>query len=545
MLKRSSIGLSVVGLVFLVVYVWLAAPLNSGTNVSPRFDWPDETANYFWSQQFASTGELKIAEPLNQLADNQIHPRSFNVDNAGSLVPGSFLGLILIFGVLAKIFSSGIIIYLTPIISVIGIFAFYGIIKRIFDQKIAFWSAVLAFFNPAWWYYSASSLLPNVVFICLLLISFYFLTIVNDSNKEDVITPYAKIRPSNIFYLNFILAGIFGGLAVSIRPSEIVWIGFIYLVIFYWLKTKINWLKIIVFAFFAFLAISPTLYYQQLIFGHWYVFGYDHLQFSGSAAGCSACQGVKNLFLPFGFHPALAVANFWSAMFSRFWLWFLLALLGYLALATGRKKIPSRIYNYFLVGGIVSAFLFLYYGSWQFTDLLTLNLNTLGISYVRYWLPIFLFIIPLVAVALNWFGQFFSRKNIQPIFIIVLLILFYQSLNLVLYQNQDSLLPVKQRIVEYKKIASQVNQVTSDNSVIVTVRKDKVFFPDRKVIHSFDPLPINKELLSSLSNLVDQVPVYYYALSPESNLNISSDLHLEPVIGVSFGLETLYQVIKS
>jgi len=543
MFSKLRLSLTFLGLVFLVVCFWLITPFNSGTNIGPRFDWPDETANYFWSQQFAINSQLSIAQPINQFADNQIYPRSFNVNSNGDLVPGSFLGLILIFGVLAKIFTVDILIYLTPIFGVFGIFAFFGIIKRIFDSRIAFWSSFLVLFNPVWLYYSVTSMLPNVVFIALLLISYYFLVIVNDSNQNDVVTAYAKVRPSNIFYLNFVLAGFFGGLALSVRPSELIWVGFIYLVIFYWIRNRINWLKILVFVALFCLAILPTFYFQQIIFGHWYSVGYDQLQ-AGRQAACVVCQSVTNLFVPFGFHPGLIVYNSWTIMFSQFWLWFLLALLGYLACITNKKRLSSKVYNYFLVGFIVSIFLLFYYGSWQFTDLLTLNVNTLAISYLRYWLPIFLFIMPLVAVALDWFGNFFARRNFKPIFLLVFLILFYQSISLVLLQNQDSILPVKNRIVEYKKLADLVNQETEGNSIIVTARKDKVFFPDRKVIHSFDSLAINKELSATLSNLVEQVPVYYYALSQESDLSIGFGLFLEPIEYINNSQEVLYRVTK-
>ena len=175
MFNRSIFILIILAVVFTGVYFWLATPVKTSVVISSRFDWPDEMANYFWSEQYATTGQLAIFEPLNLVAQNQIHPRSFNVRSDGSLVPGSFLGLILFYGTLAKFFSVKAIIYFTPVLAIFGVLAFYGIIKRIFSEKIALISAVLMFFHPAWWYYSVASMLPNIAFVSLLLLGIYFL----------------------------------------------------------------------------------------------------------------------------------------------------------------------------------------------------------------------------------------------------------------------------------------------------------------------------------------------------------------------------------
>ena len=78
--------------------------------------------------------------------------------------------------------------------------------------------------------------------------------------------------------------------------------------------------------------------------------------------------------------------------------------------------------------------------------------------------------------------------------------------------------------------------------MIVTVRKDKVFFPDRKVIHTFDALSLNQDLQRVVSNLSQLVPVYYYALGPEPSLVLNHGLSLELVANI--GQEILYKVNK-
>ena len=67
----------------------------------------------------------------------------------------------------------------------------------------------------------------------------------------------------------------------------------------------------------------------------------------------------------------------------------------------------------------ISVFFAIYYGSWEFTDKLTLHLNTLGISYVRYWLPIYLLSLPFVATGILWFIRFFPKELEMPTSILV------------------------------------------------------------------------------------------------------------------------------
>jgi hypothetical protein len=151
--------------------------------------------------------------------------------------------------------------------------------------------------------------------------------------------------------------------------------------------------------------------------------------------------------------------------------------------------------------------------------------------------------LPFVAIALSWLINFLPRRWENIGLIILLLGLFYYSANLVLFANRDSIVPVRDRIVEYKKSAWEIIDSTESDSVIVTVRKDKLFFPERKVIHTFDALFLNEELLSMLPQLVEQVPVYYYALGAEPKTDISPELKLTLVKKV--GQEVLYKVTKA
>lgn len=520
---KPTLILIVIAVIFGGVYFWLATPLEVDVDISPRFDWPDEVANYFWVKQYAQTGELAIFEPLNLVAKNQIHPRSFNVRSDGSLVPGSFLGLILFYGTLAKIFGVKAIIYFTPVLALLGVLAFFGISKIIFNEKIALLSAILMLIHPAWWYYSITSMLPNVVFVSLLLLGIYFL-----------LRGTGKLRLWQI-----VASAFFTGLAVSIRPTEIVWVGVVYLIIIIYLRERLKITRLVLFLGLAFLMVLPSIYEQQILYGDFFSSGYSQL-YQDQSVVCQACQIVKSLILPFGFNPRLMVYNFWNHYLARLWWLSLLIILGLVAYFTqsGRQKI--EVFGYTLLSLFLFTWLVVYYGSWQFDDLLTVNLNTLGLSYVRYWLPLYVLALPFIAISLLWLTSFFKNRWQNIAIIILILALFYQSADLVLRKKPDSILPVRTRIAGYKEIAAEVIKLTGPDSVIVTVRKDKLFFPDRRVIHTFQALSLNSELADTLLNLVEVAPTYYYALGPEPTLELENGLKLKFVKNI--GQEILYKI---
>ncbi len=508
-------------LIFVFFNIWLAWPNNQAFDLQPRFDWPDETANYFWVSHFTQTGQLFFDEPLNGVALNQIHPRSFNVNGSKQLVPGSFLGLILFYALFAKVFGIKIIFILGPFLAALSAIPFYFLIKKFFDQKIALVSSVLMLCHPAWWYYSASPLLPNAVFIFALLVSLATL----------ISWPKAN-------FFSAIISGIFFGLAFVIRPSEAVWIFGLIIISFLFQRKKYNWQKILIFLVAAGVILLPSLFFQYSLYGSFLGTGYDQLQ-NVTQNSCQICKIVQSLVLPFGFHPIVLLKNFWHHYFLIFWPINLLVLAGllYLIIAPDKKKYFFSVY--FLVAIALHFWLIIYYGNWQFADQMTVNLNVLAVSYVRYWLLLYLLTIPFAASALLFLAQ--KIKLCSRLFLIFLIaLIFCYSGLIVLFSENDSLLNVKSRIFSYYQSASEINDLTEDNSIVIVNRKDKVLFPERKVIHTFEDLKNDDLILSFLPSLVSEAPVYYLALSPVDDHSLRNGLRLELVKKINN--EYLYKV---
>ncbi|MCK5459773.1 glycosyltransferase family 39 protein, partial [Candidatus Parcubacteria bacterium] len=164
------VSLSILAGIFLFVYSFLSIATQ---NENSKFNSPDETANYFFAKRFAETGKISYFEPLNLEAGDIIRPRSAQSMD-GKIAPTSFLGIILLYGFIAKIFGVWIIPFLTPFLAIIGVLFFYKLIKKIFDKNIAFFSSLFLLFCPAFWYYSEKSMYHNIGFVVFLIIGIYF-----------------------------------------------------------------------------------------------------------------------------------------------------------------------------------------------------------------------------------------------------------------------------------------------------------------------------------------------------------------------------------
>ena len=147
-----------------------------------RFSAPDEQANYFFTKLFVQQSVLVYPEPLLEVSQDFVNTRSMTA-SLGEVKPVGFLGFALIYGTLAKIFSVGAIPFFTPVLSVLAALFFYSAIKRIFNKKIALVSSVLLLVHPAYWYYSSRALMPNVLFLDLLIIGLSLLVIASPKER--------------------------------------------------------------------------------------------------------------------------------------------------------------------------------------------------------------------------------------------------------------------------------------------------------------------------------------------------------------------------
>ena len=125
---RELLWPSLMAIVFLMAVWWLPA-------TTPEiFNSPDEMANFYFAKNVALHNSLSVPEPLNNELGNRVYPRSIAASN-GALRPLSFIGLPVIYGVLAKIFSVRAIPFFTGLIAALAGLAFYFLLRKEFGQK--------------------------------------------------------------------------------------------------------------------------------------------------------------------------------------------------------------------------------------------------------------------------------------------------------------------------------------------------------------------------------------------------------------------------
>lgn len=529
---------------------------------------PDETANYIFAKLYGQTGEIKVYEKYNLYTKDIMHPRSFRSDN-GKLKPVSFLGIIIMYGKIVSWTSYKILPFLTPIFAAIGIIYFYLLVKLLFGKTNAYLSAFLLAFLPPYLYYSARSMFHNVLFVVLLIIALYYMMLACGAGKKR--TKIAKNKSGQLF-INFFnktsykyevknwiysaLGGIFLGLVIITRSSEIIWLGPALFLLWLLNIRRVGITKLVLIIVFAFTAMLPALYHNEILYGSMFMGGYSEMNQSIAALSSagnelieSTGDGIsfnyKNFLVTlrdnifhFGFHPKNSLRMGIAYFVKMFWWIFWPALLGFLTWAVRWKQQKFRHWVYLLVLGLISGLLLVYYGSWEFHDNPDPNQITIGNSYTRYWLPIYIGSLPFVSyfiirltsaiksfavkfLKMKYNKKFLSFGLSRMIFLAglrsaAIVLIAYISIGFVVFGSAEGLLFAAGRQAEAKQEWAKLIQLTESNSTVITRYHDKLLFPERKVIVGlFD----DKNMIDEYANLTKMLPVYYYNFDlPEKDI---------------------------
>ncbi|HOZ36948.1 MAG TPA: hypothetical protein PLR18_03935 [bacterium] len=530
-----------------------------GVGDNPKFPSPDETANYFWVKQFATGQPLYYFEGLNLPGNGLIHPRSVNVVD-GKNVPGSFLGLILIYGGLAKIFGLGVIPYLAPLFAALGIFFFYLLLKKIFESTpVALISAILLAFTPAWFYYVCRGMYHNVPFVSLLIAGLYFLwKALLDKNNGNFQTtnPKSKIPKSIISHqkynslsvasykllVNYFFSGLLLGLSILTRTSEFAWVALTVLLILIINFKKIYWPGFVMFVAAGIISLVILFYYNQILYGSFLSAGYRAVGEAIEKGGlASASILFQILITPFGVDVRSIFINGSNYLYRLFPIWGSLGFLGaflFVILPTHWIKIsyPKRII-YFIYCLLIAAYLLVFYGSWAITDRIDKGTLSLGTSYLRYWLPIYIVALPFIATIIWQLSNFLTplkkRKVLYQSFFSFFVIgfIFLPTMNVLLRQSDESLFLLK-NLNEARTKSGIVNKlVNSDDIILIYKQADKIFFPERQKIITELAVPIDYESVARLAKLR---PLYYYTFAKPADVASISRRYFQP-----YGLEII------
>lgn len=515
---------------------------------------PDEMSNRYFAGLYAETGELWSYEPLNGIADDVIHPRSVSVVE-GLLVPGGFIGLPVIYGLLARLFGGSSVVFFTPLFAVIGILAWGGLTSRFFGRRFGVFSAALLMIQPAWWYSASRTLQPNVLFASLLICAAYvyfaapFFTL---SRRFG-----GKGEPSRLGRLKLVdaaVSGILLAFALAVRMSEAYWIVLVLAVLAAYFRKRVSWHRVVVFAAAVMFAMSPFMVWNAALYGGIFSTGYGSgvLEvIEGAATGGLGARMLGDLqpyIFPLGFAPRLAMSNFFEYGISFFWWWTALVAAGLFLLACEWKKrgaggITCAAFGWLFTAVIMACWLILFYGSWVVRDNPDPSAVTIGSSYIRYWLPLAVFSTLPVAFLMGRLADRFRRSG-AIIAGFALVVVVAVSGSVVFGAAEEGLLAIRGNLERFSMERSAVLSHTEDSAVIVVDRADKVIFPHRRVVY---PLR-SEQTYAALDTLKRFVPLYYFGITlPDKDVRWLNEYRLPP-LGLSietvesYADQTLYRL---
>jgi hypothetical protein len=503
---------------------------------------PDAVANFVFSSRLAEFNQLSLFEPLNMTFNDGLFPRS-TFSLAGYILPVSFVGLPVLYGLLGKILGVGSVVLFTPILAAMALFAWRGVVEKLFNSRIALIASILLAAHPAWWYYTARGMMHNVLFMCLLIFAVWFL----------VVRPWEKARcwpHAASRYFDVICAGLLLGLALFVRASEIVWVAAAIIIIVVFYAKKIKWPEVILFGLATVIALLPMFFINNSLYGDPLSFGYvaqgegvtevSKVSDVVEAVEVSNVSEVTSTVLPFGFDLRSVMKHVYQYGFGLFWWMSILTLLG-----LGYSVVKKKYWLFHVLFIVVGAWLSIVYGSWSFTDNPDPNSVTIANSYVRYWLPVFLFCTVYAAIAIEWLrSRMTSGRLAKGVSIGLILIIAALGFRATFFAPEDGLLQVRTNLLRTAEIKAEVLDLTEQDSVIIVDHGDKIFFPDRTVRY-----PLRDQTTYDLMpGIVLRTELYYYGITfPESDmeyLNIKklAEMDLQIDLVQTFDQESLYRI---
>ncbi len=535
-----------------VVTVFFVSSLVLVFGMPQMFVSPDETANWFFANEVVDQVRLYVYEPANLIYNDMLYPRSV-VSVAGRLVPISFLGLPVLYGLIGKAVGSGAMFYLTPLIATLAVLAWYGVIRRLFSPRIGLLAGVLLAVHPAWWYYTARTMMHNVLFVSFLIFALWWLV------TRPLAERFGKKEGDWVHALDYVLAGIMFGAAVFTRTSELFWLLPSALVVVIFFARHIKWTRLGLVVVSAILLLTPLFFINKSLYGGAFTFGYtvsattEEVEEPSQISRTGEVTVLNEEPFPYEIHEFAIVENSFNYGFKLFWWMSLLGLLGapILFLCKNENLATNRVrhrFTFMAAFAVAAAFLGVVYGSWIFHDNPDPNSVTIANSYVRYWLPLFVMSTVFGAAAIDWLASK-MKTNLARVWLSAAIVFLVTALgvNGTFFAPDDGLISIRQVLQESNEIKTRVLELTEEDAIIIVDRADKIFWPDRLVRY-----PLRDEATYHLMpKIVLRQQLYYYGITfPETDIEYLNNRKLAE-FGLKIDLiqtfeeESLYQITQA
>lgn len=512
---------ALIGVYFLSL-LWLVI------GIPVTFNSPDEAANYVFAKEFSQNGDMTLIEEDNLALDGLLHPRAV-LSIGDRLVPRSFLGLPVVAGILGIVFGDYGILLLTPVLAVLCVLAWRDIAFRLFqDARVANVSAFLLAIHPAFWYYSGRTMMHNVGFIAFLVFAFWF------ASKKRV---------------DFFLSGASLAIALAFRTSEAVWVLPGVGLICWYAREVLSAKKIGLLVLGFILVMLPFAAFNQHLYGSFFKTGYQVNHVAEPEVietstipeenSTTVLDTAMRILFPFGVAERATMRHVWQYAVALYPWMSIAMIVGALMVLMRYKKIEygERWLTLLSIWITLSIWLLVVYGSWTFHDNPNPHLFTLGNSYVRYWIPLFLLGTPFAAFAI-------SKMNHRGLRIFVLAVFMILSVNLVFF-GEDGFVQTRENLKVFDQKRERILALTEQDAIVIVDRADKFVYPDRRVV-----TPLRSDATyQAIPEMLEMAPLYYFGITlPAEDLDYLNRIQLN---GVSIAPvetvfdETLYRISRN
>lgn len=525
---------------FFLSTLWLVAGL------PVIFNSPDESANFLFATEFAREQNFVIEEPLNEELGGIIHPRSMLVIGE-RIMPRSFLGLPVTAGLVGLLFGERAMLFLTPALAVLAVLAWRSVVRQLSeDSWLADVSAFLFMVHPAFWYYSGRTMMHNIGFLAFLIFAFWFgLAGLKEKNWR---------RRSIIF----VFSGAAAALALAFRASEVLWVVPLGALLFWWSRRVISW-KMLAAFFLGFVLVTiPFAVINQELYGAFLKTGY---QVNGSVPAevfateaseeiaievqsveeprVTVLDKVMSVLFPFGIAEKAIVRHAWQYGFALYPWMSAIAFAGVVMVLAHLKKRshPLRWKRLLSILTALSIWLGVVYGSWTFHDNPDPTIFSLGNSYVRYWLPLFLLSTPFGAFALIKSMQTVKYKSLKMFTTGFILVTIAALSAHVVFFGDDGFVHTRNALMTFEEKRQEVIARTEEDAIVIVDRSDKFIFPHRRVV-----TPLREEsTYRAMPELVNSAPLYYFGITlPEEDVEY---LNTAKLAGMNLRIEHIATVL--
>lgn len=538
-LSQTRLFLLILAIGFFFIGAWLPSATKG------VFASPDETAAAVIATTLIKQGNAIISEPMATQIP-WLHPRSW-VSAGPTLVPIGFLGWPFLIGPFVWAFGTRILPWIGLLLITSALYPVFSLFSRRFLLREAFIGTALLFSFPSILLYTNRGLFGNLPQLALFAWWLFFMFSPSDE-KVSVRFPLGGMKQVAL-----------GALAMSIlivRPVEGIWL----LPWMAWWSQKTTWTKkrvllqlggALFVAFWYFLVVYRT---YGSIFAIGYLLRDNPLPSLDSQVSVLATAPTPTPFwnemLPYGFHPR----NIWwnTLSFSKeiLWPWVLALVCIWMPLTLSFfKKIVQRgmstikraeIFSFFTVPSFLALWtvvvLLVLYGSGLYADHIRPGAITIGNSFLRYLLPLVPLWIWLFLRGLERYREVRPGRVLSTALTIALLLV---GVFTVFAKDDEGLLTTRGELQRYSLIRAATQKLFPPQSIILSDRSDKIFFP---VTRAVSPLPkiSQRALLTQFPDVAIGLFVRPLSQAERDDWRASG---VVPQEVQSFGRERLYRLV--